>query len=70
MAQVQALQPSVAEGIAWKGSESENRSRNFFYVGKMNMFGVPVLGLKPILLAYSADITNLEMEREKEPNQW
>ena len=34
------------------------------------MFGVPVLGLKPILLAYSADITNLEMEREKEPNQW
>ena len=63
VAQVQRLQLRVAEGITGKRSEPETR-RNWKSV---EMFCVPVLGLKPILLAYSADITNLEMERKGKP---
>ena len=62
VAQVQRLQLRVAEGITGKGSESETR-RNWKSV-EMNMLRVPGLGLKPILLALSADITNLELERK------
>ena len=63
VAQVQCLQLRVAEGITGKGSESETRRRNWKSV-EMNILRVPVLGLKPILLAFSADITNLELERK------